>query len=127
MADQSPCRVLVVDDSQDTAQALAIVLRQNGNEVDVATDGLKAVQRAAFFTPDVVLLDLGLPWLHGHDVCRQILQRAERKPLMIAITGHSGSRKESLDAGFDEHLIKPIDFAKLTTLVDQFCASRRKN
>ncbi len=120
-------RILVVDDSQDTAQALAMLLRMNGSEVDVAPDGIQAIQRAAFFTPDVVLLDLGLPWIHGYDVCREIRRRqAASRPLIIAVTGHNQpeDRKKSLEAGFDAHLVKPIDFAVLTKLIDDYFATR---
>jgi two-component system OmpR family response regulator len=121
------CRVLVVDDSQDTAQALAMLLRHAGTEVDVALDGLKAIQRASFFRPDVVLLDLGLPWMHGHDVCREIRKKVSpHRPLMIAITGHDKpeTRQKSMDAGFDAHLLKPVDYGELMTLVQQHCSRK---
>ena len=76
------CRVLVVDDNYDTAQAMALLLRQIGAEVDVVWDGPKAIQRANLLLPDVVLLDLGLPRMHGHAglscYLRQVLLNAIR-------------------------------------------------
>jgi CheY-like chemotaxis protein len=123
----TPCRVLVVDDNRDTAESLAMLLRLGGSEVDIATDGLAAVKNAVFFRPDVVLLDLGLPGMHGHDVCRQIRERvAPARPLMIAITGHGQEeiRRQSFEAGFDAHLLKPVDFDELAQMIDRHCVQR---
>jgi CheY-like chemotaxis protein len=127
MNNSTTCRVLVVDDNRDTAESLAMLLRLGGHEVDIANDGLTAIQNAVFFRPDVVLLDLGLPGMHGHDVCRQICERvAPARPLMIAITGHGQEeiRKQSYEAGFNAHLLKPVDFDELAQLIDRHCAQR---
>jgi CheY-like chemotaxis protein len=124
VTDPSNCRILVVDDSPDVLEALAMLLRLQGHEVDVASDGREAIQKAVFFTPDVVLLDLGLPWIHGHEVCREIRRRvAPRRPLIIAVTGHGRPEdiQRSLDAGCDAHLVKPVDYNQLTKLISSFC------
>jgi CheY-like chemotaxis protein len=109
-------------------QALALLLRQTpGYEVDIVVDGLRAIQSAAFSPPDVVLLDLGLPWMHGHDVCKQIISRvAPHRPLMVAITGHDGPevRKKSLEAGFDFFFAKPVDYEELMVVVEKTCATK---
>ena len=118
------CRVLVVDDNVDTAESLAMLLRLGGHEVEIATEGVTAIQIAVRFQPDVVLLDLGLPRMHGHDVCRQIRERiAPHHPLMIAITGHGRQdiQERSYEAGFNAHLLKPVDFEKLEGLIKGYC------
>jgi len=105
-----------------------MLLRLAGHEVDIATDGPQAVRNAVTFAPDVVLLDLGLPHMHGHDVCREIRKRiAPRRPLMIAVTGHGHEeiRQRSAEAGFDAHLLKPVNFDQLLALIHDHC--ERKN
>jgi CheY-like chemotaxis protein len=120
----SECRVLVVDDNRDTVEALAMLLRLSGHEVNVATEGPQAVQNAVLFQPDVVLLDLGLPRMHGHEVCRQIRERvAPHRPLMVAITGHGqrNVQQQSYEAGFDAHLLKPVNYDQLAQLIEGYC------
>jgi DNA-binding response OmpR family regulator len=121
------CRVLVVDDNRDTVESLAMLLRLSGNEVDTATDGPQAVHRAVSFKPDVVLLDLGLPHMHGHDVCREIRKKiAPHRPFMIAVTGHGHQemRERSAEAGFDAHLVKPVNFDELDALIENHCTPK---
>jgi CheY-like chemotaxis protein len=113
-------RVLVVDDNVDAATSLALLLRLQGSETDTAYDGDEAVTVAAERRPDVVLLDIGLPRRNGYDVCRAI--RAEpwgRKITMIALTGwgQEQDRQRSAAAGFDHHLVKPVDPAALSRLL----------
>jgi PAS domain S-box-containing protein len=107
-----PRRVLVVDDNRDGADSLAMILRLLGNEVRVAYDGAEAVRAAEAFRPDVILLDIGLPKLNGHETARRI----RREPwggrvVLIAVTGwgHEEDRRRSQEAGFDFHLVKPVD------------------
>lgn len=121
------CRVLVVDDNRDTVETLAMLLKLSGHQVAIATEGTQAVQNAVLFQPDVVLLDLGLPRMHGHEVCRQIRERvAPHRPLMVAITGHGQKdvQRQSFEAGFDAHLLKPVDYDQLALLIDGHCDSR---
>jgi two-component system CheB/CheR fusion protein len=115
---------LVVDDSPDVLEALAMLLRLQGHEVDVASDGREAIQKAVFFTPDVMLLDLGLPWIHGHEVCREIRRRVARPPIIIAVTGHGRPEdiQRSLEAGCDAHLVKPVDYNQLMKLISSVCS-----
>jgi signal transduction histidine kinase/CheY-like chemotaxis protein len=113
-------RILVVDDNRDSAQSLAMLLRLSGNETSIAYDGEEAVEAAASQRPDVILLDIGLPRLNGYDACRRIRenQRAEDL-LIIALTGwgQSEDRRKSTEAGFDGHLVKPVDHAELLRLL----------
>lgn len=113
-------RVLVVDDSPDTVAGLADLLREWGHSVETAGDGLSAVEVASTFRPDVVLLDIGLPGMDGFEVARRL--RADSgfsDTVLIAVTGYGQEtdRKRALEAGFDHHLLKPLDFARLETLL----------
>jgi CheY-like chemotaxis protein len=113
-------RILVVDDHRDSAESLALLLRRRSFEVDVAFDGLEAVEAAQKLRPDVVLLDLRLPSLDGFDACRRIRQQARgRKIFLIAHTGLTDRDDERRmeEVGFDAHLVKPLDHAALQQLL----------
>jgi signal transduction histidine kinase len=115
-----PRRVLVVDDNADNTAALAMLLRQLGHSVEVADDGEMALARARYFRPDVILLDIGIPKLNGYDVCRQLRQYEwGRRIRVIAQTGfgEDQDRRRSAEAGFDGHLVKPIDPARLEAVL----------
>jgi CheY-like chemotaxis protein len=104
--------VLVVDDNRDAAESLALLLRQRGHDVRVAADGPEALATATEYLPDVVFLDLGLPGMDGHEVGRYLRQRPGLEQVrVVALTG-SGSdddRRRSHLAGFDGHLVKPVE------------------
>jgi signal transduction histidine kinase len=109
-------RVLVVDDNADNTAALAMLLRQLGHQVEVAGDGETALTRASSFRPDIILLDIGIPKLNGYDVCRQLRQHDWGRHIrVIAQTGYGEEqdRLRGVEAGFDGHLVKPIDPARL--------------
>jgi CheY-like chemotaxis protein len=113
-------RILVVDDNRDSAQSLALLLKLTGNETHTAHDGLEAVEAAATFRPDVILLDIGLPKLNGYEACRRIREQPWGKSMvLIAITGwgQDEDRLKSQEAGFDCHLVKPVDHAALAKLL----------
>jgi signal transduction histidine kinase/ActR/RegA family two-component response regulator len=113
-------RILVVDDNEDAAEWLATVLRLHGHETHVAHDGLEAVTTAERIRPDAVLLDIGLPRLDGYEACRRIrAQSRGRDLLLVALTGwgQDEDRQESRDAGFDAHLVKPVDDEVLLKLL----------
>ena len=107
-----PRRVLIVDDSEDGAEALAMLLELAGHETHKAYDGFEAIEAARRLSPDAVLLDIGLPGLNGYEVCRRI--RSEpwgRDLILVALTGWSQEedRQQSREAGFHSHLVKPVD------------------
>jgi signal transduction histidine kinase/ActR/RegA family two-component response regulator len=105
-------RILVVDDSQDSASSLARVLRMMANETAIAHDGLEALDLAAEFEPEVILLDIGMPKLNGYDTCRRMREQPwGRNPIIIALTGwgQEEDRRRSQEAGFNYHLVKPVD------------------
>ncbi len=114
------CRILVVDDNRDSATSLATLLKLTGNETHTAHDGLEAVEAAATFRPDVVLLDIGLPKLNGFEVARRIREQPWSKGMMlVALTGwgQDEDRRKSQEAGFDHHMVKPVDYAALMKLL----------
>jgi CheY-like chemotaxis protein len=115
-----PHRILVVDDNEDSATSLATLLELTGHETHTANDGLAALAVADRVRPNVILLDIGLPHKNGYEVCREIRRESWGKGvLMIAITGwgQEEDRLESRNAGFDQHLTKPIDFGVLNQLL----------
>jgi CheY-like chemotaxis protein len=111
-APPSPRRVLVVDDNMDASQSLGKLLELAGHEVRVAHDGPAALDLAQVYRPDAVLLDIGLPQLDGYEVARRLRQQpATEHTLLIALTGygHEEDRHRSREAGFNYHLVKPVD------------------
>jgi PAS domain S-box-containing protein len=119
-AAMAPRRILVVDDNRDSADSLAMLLRLNGHEVHTAHDGLEALEGAAAFQPQVILLDIGLPRLNGYEAARRIREQQRHKsPTLVALTGwgQEEDRRRSEEAGFDAHLVKPVDFTALTKLL----------
>jgi CheY-like chemotaxis protein len=115
-------RILVVDDNQDAANSLAMLLKITGNETYTAYDGLEAVDVAATFKPDLVLLDIGLPRLNGYEVCRKIREQSWGKDMvLVALTGwgQEEDRQKSKDAGFNGHVVKPIELTALTRLLTE--------
>ena len=113
-------RVLVVDDNADARKALMLLLEQEGHDVRTAGDGAAALEEAKRFTPEVVLLDIGLPGLDGYAVARQLRATPQSVDvLLVAITGYGQpeDRAQSRAAGFDHHLLKPVELVKLLELV----------
>ena len=109
-------RILVVDDNTDSATSLAMILGRLGHEVRTAHDGLEAVQAAAAFHPDVVLLDIGLPKLNGYDAAKRMREQlVDHKMAIIALSGwgQERDRQRALEAGFDHHLTKPVEYDTL--------------
>jgi signal transduction histidine kinase/DNA-binding response OmpR family regulator len=113
-------RILVVDDQADVADTTAAMLGLSGHEVRTARDGREALEQAVAFEPEVVLLDIGLPQMDGYEVARRLRQlEPTRRALLVALTGYGQptDRQRSREAGFDEHLLKPVDPAALEALV----------
>jgi len=113
-------RVLVVDDNKDSADSLSMMLRITGMEVRTAYDGLEAVAAAAAFNPDVVFLDIGLPKLNGYEAARRIREQPWGKDMvLVAVTGwgQEVDRRRSQEAGFNAHMVKPVDPAALQQML----------
>jgi CheY-like chemotaxis protein len=113
--------VLVVDDNVDSADSLAMLLRADGHAVEVAYDGRGAAEAAAAFGPDVILLDIGLPGMNGYEACRAIRARPGGEAVVIAALtgwGQEDDQRKSREAGFDAHLVKPVDREALAALLN---------
>jgi signal transduction histidine kinase/ActR/RegA family two-component response regulator len=113
-------RILVVDDNRDAAGTLAELLALTGHDLRTAHDGVEAVQLAAEFRPDVVLLDIGLPRMNGYEVARKIREQAWGEGMvLVALTGwgQEEDRRRSGDAGFDHHIVKPVELDALLELL----------
>jgi two-component system CheB/CheR fusion protein len=114
------CRILVVDDSRDAADSLAMMLRLRGHDTDVAHDGVEAVQAAATCRPAVVLLDIGMPRMNGYEAARSIRgQPWGEAMVLVALTGwgQDEDKQRAIEAGFDHHLTKPVETAALERLL----------
>jgi two-component system CheB/CheR fusion protein len=120
--------VLIADDNRDSGESLGMLLELSGHQVQIACDGREAVETAIRSLPDVVILDIGMPNLNGYDAARRIRELDPgRRSLLIAITGWGQDldRQRSLDAGFDHHLIKPVEPEALDRLLQSFASKPR--
>jgi len=114
-------RVLAVDDNIDTIESLAMLVKLQGHDVRTSRDGSTTLQAALEYRPEVILLDIGLPGLNGYQVARQLRRQAPLQGVvLIALTGYGqeADRQRSREAGFDHHLVKPVDFSKLQTIFE---------
>ena len=113
-------RVLVVDDYPDAAETAAMLLTLHGYECRIAVTGQGALDQAAAFDPDIVILDIGLPDISGYDVARTLRARAGGRSLYLAAVtgwGQPQDRVKALAAGFDQHVLKPTDTAKILQIL----------
>jgi PAS domain S-box-containing protein len=113
-------RILVVDDSRDAAESLAMLLESVGADVHTASDGLAALEKLDSYRPSVMLLDIGMPGMDGFEVARRARQRpASRDLTLIALTGwgQEADRRRSREVGIDFHLVKPVDLVQLGELL----------
>ncbi|HEX3600792.1 MAG TPA: ATP-binding protein [Lacipirellulaceae bacterium] len=119
-------RILVVDDNKDSGDTLSLLLRVKGHEVYTARDGLEAIDRAGEFTPEIILMDLGMPKLNGYEATRRIRETPNGKKMhIVALTGwgQASDIARSVEAGCTAHLVKPVDFAMLDNLLANLPAS----
>jgi CheY-like chemotaxis protein len=124
----APRRVLVVDDNEDAAASLALLLHSLGHETAVAKDGSEALRLAQEFRPDIVLLDIGMPGMDGYEVVRRLRELRRGRPVrVVAITGwgQEADRERSREAGFDLHLVKPLDPQDLAHALDDKAGAPR--
>jgi CheY-like chemotaxis protein len=112
--------VLVVDDNLDAAESLGVLLRFLGADVEVVNDGQSALDVLSTFRPELVLLDIGMPGMDGYEVAARIRALPEQRNVtLVALTGwgQSEDRERSHAAGFDRHLVKPIEIETLEALL----------
>ena len=120
-------RILVADDNSDAASSLGMLLEMMGHEVCIVHNGVEAVAKASTFGPDIILLDLGMPQLNGYEACARIrAQPSPKKTLIVALTGwtQDDKKQRSQQAGFDFHLIKPVELPALEKLLREYPANR---
>jgi CheY-like chemotaxis protein len=125
----APHRILVVDDSRDSADSLGVLLELLGAEVRTVNDGPAALEALRTFRPSVALLDIGLPGMDGYELARRTRQLAEgRDVLLIALTGwgQEEDRRRSREAGIDHHLVKPVDLTALEQLLASFSGRQER-
>ncbi|WP_375770022.1 CHASE domain-containing protein [Archangium gephyra] len=119
-------RVLVVDDNVDAAELLGEVLEMDGHQVTVVHDGTAALERMDASEPEVIFLDIGLPGMDGYEVARRIRERSGGAgPRLVAVTGYgqASDRQRSREAGFDAHLVKPVELERVRELVEDLGGS----
>ncbi|MDP9128970.1 MAG: response regulator, partial [Candidatus Binatota bacterium] len=118
-------RILVADDFPQSAETLARLLEKDGNEVQIAKDGVAAVEAAKEFLPDIILMDLAMPRLDGYQAAHRIRQQPWGKPMiLIALTGwgQQQDRRRTREAGFDAHLTKPVNYDAIVSLLARLTA-----
>ncbi len=111
--------LLLAEDSTDVREAFAELLQARGYAVEAVGDGLAAVERAEALRPDAMLVDVGIPGIDGLEVARQVRAALGADPFLVAITGHGRpeDRRQALEAGFDAHLVKPVDLDELVRVL----------
>jgi len=116
-----PLRVMIVDDNHDAADSLAMVLREKGHEPTVMYEGATALKKLHTYSPQVILLDIGLPGLDGYTCC-ELLREAGYQGNLVAITGYGGEedKRKALKSGFNHHMTKPVDPEELAVLLNEY-------
>jgi len=110
---RTPLSVLIVEDHPDGAESTAAVLRLCGHSVRVALSPREALRLATDASPDVILLDIGLPQMDGYELARQLCAVLGERPVLVAVTGYGHLEERSRAEGFDHHFLKPVDPAAL--------------
>ncbi|HKB54118.1 MAG TPA: response regulator, partial [Ramlibacter sp.] len=119
-------KILVADDNTDAAESLSVLLEMSGHDVRLASDGEEAIRVARAFHPDLALLDIGMPKMNGYEVAQTLRADGDHAPVLVAVTGW-GQREDmrrAAGAGFDHHLVKPVDPEQLMALVARTAAAR---
>jgi len=114
-----PKRILIIDDNADASEALAMLLANEGHQVETRLDGVSGLSAAVTFSPDAVLLDIGLPGMDGYEVAKRLREsESNRNVILVAVTGYGlpADCLRSAEAGFDHHLTKPVDYEALIRL-----------
>ena len=120
-------RILVADDNPDVVESFEVMLQTLGHEVATALDGFEVLEKAERFRPDVVVLDIGMPKLNGLETARRLRQQLwGREAVLIAITGWGDEedKRLSAEAGFNVHLVKPVDPVTLLNVLDKIDRSK---
>jgi CheY-like chemotaxis protein/anti-sigma regulatory factor (Ser/Thr protein kinase) len=117
-------KILVVDDNRDTATSCSMLFKTMGHDVQTAYDGIAALELARTFKPEAIFLDIGLPGMNGFDVVKTLRQEGHRSEIIVAVSGYGQpeDRQRSREAGFDEHLVKPVQQESLVLALRRIVA-----
>jgi DNA-binding response OmpR family regulator len=118
-------RVLVVDDNRDILDLIDRVLTTYGHDVIMARDGREALAQEAAAQPDVILLDVNIPYMDGWEVCRRIKARRNVPILLLTVRAENADFDRSMDAGADDHIPKPFEIADLLSRIEKFAPAPR--
>jgi two-component system, sensor histidine kinase len=123
----SGLRILIVEDNKDSRETLRTLLELLGHQVDVAEDGVEGVHKALTSSPTVALVDVGLPFLNGYQVAQCIRTVLGRSIFLVAHTGYGQpeDRRRAFEAGFDAHLVKPVDWLELNSWLSDLSTPTR--
>ena len=123
-----PLAVLIVDDHRDAAESLAMVARSAGHRVQTAYSPAEAATHVkAGFVPDAVLMDIGLPDMDGFAVAKELCRGLKRRPLLIAVTGHSDLDRRTREEGFEVYFVKPVDPDLIVSVLEGHGARLTRN
>jgi signal transduction histidine kinase/ActR/RegA family two-component response regulator len=113
-------RVLIIEDNEDAREVMSLLLRLSGHSVDCASDGQEGLEKMLALRPDIALVDIGLPLLDGYEIAARVRSQSDCATFLVALTGYGQpeDRRRALAAGFDEHLTKPIETARLYELIE---------
>jgi signal transduction histidine kinase/CheY-like chemotaxis protein len=128
-SEQRTRRILIADDHPDVVESFQLMLQMMGHEVETAFDGLEVIEKAEQFRPEAIVLDIGMPGLDGLETARRIRQQPwGKRAVLIAITGwgNDDNKRESAEAGFDIHLVKPVDPMTIVSALDKIDESKAK-
>jgi signal transduction histidine kinase len=112
-------RIVLVEDNADARDMLQMLLSVEGHQVDIAEDGRQGLAMIQHVQPEIALVDIGLPLMNGYEIARTLKADSGRRPMLVALTGYGQpeDRQRALEAGFDEHLIKPVDLDMLSKIL----------
>jgi len=120
-------RILIADDNVDYASSMGQLLQAQGHEVRVVHDGAQALETALHFQPDVAFLDIGMPRIHGYELARRLrAQPLTARCVLVAVTGwgQEDDRRRAREAGFDRHLVKPVELAQVQAIIESIPVSQ---
>jgi CheY-like chemotaxis protein len=121
-------RILVVDDNRDAAESMSTLLASLGHEVKTAFDGREALEATTSWRPDLLFLDIGMPDMDGYEVARRVRSATlDPQPFIVAVSGwgQPEDRRKTAEAGFDRHLVKPVEMSEVHEVIAWAAASRR--